>query len=160
RGASRCRKPGDDRPTTMAVCAIDSIAVAPYEDGEPYGDTGPYEVVRGTLRFAVDPDDTSSRRVVDLDRAPRHDNGHVTFVADLVVVCPTDPRAGNRGLLYSVANRGAVSSLPLSAGAFAMPGASDRIHPGDGFALRRGYCVAWTGWQWDVVRRPGMIGVG
>jgi hypothetical protein len=89
----------------MAVCAIDSLTVAPYENGEPFGDTGPYEVVRGTLRFAVDPDAPASRRVVDLDRAPRDEHGHATFDADLVVLRPSDPRAGNRGLLYSVANR-------------------------------------------------------
>ena len=40
-----------------------------------------------------------------------------------------------------------------------MPGLSDRIEPGDGFLLRRGYSVAWSGWQWDVVRRPGMVGL-
>jgi hypothetical protein len=32
----------------------------------------------------------------------------VTFESDLVVLRPADPAAGNRGLLYSVANRGSV----------------------------------------------------
>ena len=47
----------------------------------------------------------------------------------------------------------------MSVGAFAVPGASDHIEPGDGFLLRRGYTVAWSGWQWDVDRRPGMVGL-
>ena len=72
---------------------------------------------------------------------------------------PVDPSAGNRGLLYTVANRGSAASLPLSIGAFAVPGASARIEPGDGFLLRRGYTVAWSGWQWDVDRRPGLVGL-
>ncbi len=83
----------------------------------------------------------------------------MTFESDLIVLRPVDPNAGNRGMLYSVANRGSATSLPLSAGAFAMPGLSDRIEPGDGFLLRHGYTVVWSGWQWDVVRRPGMVGL-
>ena len=143
----------------MAVVQIESVAVEPYEDGAPFGDVGPYEVVRAVLRYAVDPATDASRRIVDLDRAPRDASGRVGFESDLVVVRPVDPNAGNRGLLYSVANRGSAASLPLSLGAFAVPGASGRIEPGDGFLLRRGYTVAWSGWQWDVVRRPGMVGL-
>ena len=49
----------------MPVCAVHSLSVAPYEDGAAFGDTGTYEVVRGILRYAVDPDAPASRRVVD-----------------------------------------------------------------------------------------------
>ncbi len=143
----------------MAVAQIRSVAVEPYEDGVPFGDVGPYEVVRAVLGYAVDPATDAGRRIVDLDRAPRDASGRVGFESDLVVVRPVDPNAGNRSLLYSVANRGSVPSLPLSVGAFAMPGLSGRIEPGDGFLLRRGYTVAWSGWQWDVVRGPGMVGL-
>jgi hypothetical protein len=143
----------------VAVCGIDAISTAPYEDGAAFGDSGPYEVVRALLRYAVDPADDASRRIVDLDRASRDADGLVWFESDLVVLRPADPSAGNRGLLYSVANRGSATSLPLSVGAFAIPGVSDRIEPGDGFLLRRGYSVAWSGWQWDVLRLPGMVGL-
>lgn len=143
----------------MAVCGIESTTVVPYEDGEPFGETGPYEVVRAVLRYAVDPATDANRGIVDLDRAPLDPNGLVTFESDLVVLRPADPSATHRRLLYSVANRGSVPSLPLSVGAFAIPGLSDRIEPGDGFVLRRGYSVAWSGWQWDVVRGAGMVGL-
>lgn len=135
------------------------MTVEPYEEGTSFGDAGAYEAVRAVLRYAVDPATDASLRIVDLDRALRDANGLVTFESDLVVLRPVDPDAGNRGLLYSVANRGSVPSLPLSVGAFAIPGLSDRIEPGDGFLLRRGYTVAWSGWQWDIVRRAGMVGV-
>jgi hypothetical protein len=143
----------------VAVAQIESVAVEPYEDGVSFGDVGPYEVVRAVLRYAVDPATDASRRIADLDRAPCDPSGLVGFESDLVVVRPVDPNAGNRGLLYSVANRGSVASLPLSLGAFTVPGASDHIEPGDGFLLQRGYTVAWSGWQWDVVRGPGMVGL-
>ncbi len=143
----------------MPVCGIESVRVAPYENGAPFGDTGPYEVVRALLRYAVDPTTGASQRITDLDRASRDAHGLVLFDSDLVVLRPVDPAAGNRGLLYSVANRGSVSSVPLSAGALALPG-QERIEPGDAFVLHRGYTVAWSGWQWDVVRGPGMVGLG
>ena len=144
----------------MAVCGIESVRVTPYEDGARFGDTGPYEVVRAVLRYAVDPDADANAPIVDLEHAPRDALGHVTFESDLVVLRPVDPAAGNGALLYSIANRGSVPSVPLSAGAFAVPGLSDRIEPGDAWPLRRGYAVAWSGWQWDVVRGPGMVGLG
>jgi hypothetical protein len=143
----------------VAVCGIESVTITSYEDGTAFGKAGPYEMVRAVLRYAVDPDAPASTRVVDLGCAARDADGTVAFGSDLVVLRPADPSAGNRGLLYSVANRGMVASLPLSAGAFAIPGLSDRIEPGDGFLLRRGYSVAWSGWQWDVARRPGMVGL-
>ena len=39
----------------MAVTGIESVVVAPYEDGASFGETGPYEVVRAVLRYAVSP---------------------------------------------------------------------------------------------------------
>jgi hypothetical protein len=143
----------------MPVCAVDSLTVAPYEDGARFGDTGAYEVVRAVLRYAVDPAAPASRRVVDFESARPDADGLVRFESDLVVLRPADPGAGNGGLLYSVANRGAAGSVPLSVGAFSIPGASDRVVPGDAFPLRRGYAVAWSGWQWDVPRGPGMVGL-
>src|SRR6516165_7698025 len=104
----------------MPVCAVASVTIAPYEDGAAFGDTGAYEVVRGILRYAVDPAAPASRRIVDLDRVRLDPDGLVRFESDLVVLRPADPAAGNRGLMYSVANRGAAGSVPLSAGAFSI----------------------------------------
>jgi hypothetical protein len=144
----------------MAVRAIESVTVEPYEDGATFGATGAYEVVRARLRYVVDPavDDAARERIVDFGRARRDEQGLVEFEGDLVVLRPIDPARGNRAVVYSVANRGSVT-MPMSVGAVAIPGLSDRIVPGDAWALRRGYAIAWSGWQWDVVRRGGMIGL-
>lgn len=145
----------------MAVRAFDQRAVERYEDGRAFGAAGPYEVVRGVVHHAVDPSGAVARRIVDLEHAPpARADGMVHFDADLVVLRPADPDRGSGTLVYSVANRGMVASLPFSTGAFAMPGQSERVEPGDGFLLERGFTVVWSGWQWDVARGPGMVGLG
>ena len=144
----------------MAVSQIESVAVQPYEDGVSFGDVGPYEVVRAVLRYAVDPDD----RRGPADRRPRPRPARVRPASSAstpissscgrstrtraIVACSTPSPTGGRP-----------TSLPLSIGAFAAPACSARIEPGDGFLLRRGYTVAWSGWQWDIDRRPGLVGL-
>jgi hypothetical protein len=145
----------------VTVRAFDARSAEAYEGGREFGATGGYEIVRGVVHYAVDPRAEASRRIVDLDHAPpARADGMVHFDADLVVLRPADPGRGSGTLVYSVANRGMVASLPFSTGAFAMPGVSDRVEPGDGFLLGRGHTVVWSGWQWDVVRGAGMVGLG
>ena len=144
----------------MTVRAFEPRLVEPYEGGRAFGAAGSFEVVRGVVRHSVTPADPAWARIADLDRADRDADGAVHFDADLVVLRPVDPARASRTLVYSVANRGMVASLPFSVDAFAIPGASDRIEPGDGFLLHRGCTVAWSGWQWDVARGPGMVGLG
>src|SRR5262249_32238063 len=43
-------------------------------DGMSFGDTGPYEKLRGTVHFEVDARDARNAAVFDLDKAPRTQN--------------------------------------------------------------------------------------
>jgi hypothetical protein len=141
----------------MAVTALEIHRREPYEDGTPFGDAGPYERIDGVVRFAVDPAHPANALIVDLERAARGADGRVHFPADFTVLQPADPARAARCLLYNVANRGRRvipgSRAPVS------PEPTARIHPGDGFLLRRGWTIAWCGWQWDVVRGPALIGL-
>jgi len=56
-----------------------------------FGKTGPYEVLVGVARFAVDPAHLRNRAVVDLPLAPRNKDGKVEFEADVFILAPTDP---------------------------------------------------------------------
>src|SRR5262249_11636416 len=96
----------------------------------------------------------------DLRLAPRDAGGTVRFEADFCLLRPSDPGRASGRLLFQVANRGRHSSVPFSV-LTAPPSAevTERIDPGDGFLLRRGWTVAWCGWQWDVIRRPGILGL-
>ena len=144
----------------MGVVQVDVGQRSPYEGGRSFGPTGAYELLQGVVRFAVDPEAPANAGITDLRLAPRDGDGMVCFEADFCVLRPADPAAASGRLLFQVPNRGRRQSVPFSL-LSAPPGAevTERIDPGDGFLLRRGWTVAWCGWQWDVLRRPGMLGL-
>lgn len=118
---------------------------------------GDYEAMSAVAEFAVDPACAANRGIVDLDRVTGAD-GRARFDADLRVL---RPRAGGNGeLLVVVPNRGLLGGVPFSLGAQVQFADLDRLDPGDGFVLRDGFTVAWCGWQWDVPRRAGSLGLG
>jgi Alpha/beta hydrolase domain len=120
-----------------------------------------YERVDGRMHFAVDPALPANARIVDLDRAPRDAQGQVRFWADFVLLQPADPERANRRLLYYVVNRGLRVGVPFNRFAPRLPTLppSDEIDVGDGFLMKRGWTVAMCGWQWDVQRQPGLMGL-
>ena len=120
-----------------------------------------YERVDGRLHFAVDPSHPANARITDLDRAPRDAAGQVRFWADFVLLQPADPARANRRLLYYVVNRGLRTGVPFNRSAPRLPTLppTDEIDVGDGFLMRRGWTVAMCGWQWDVDRQPGLMGL-
>ena len=130
----------------MAVESLRTVSSAPYQDG--------YEHIVAVATIALDPADPANAALVDLARARRDDDGKVRFETDVVLL--RAPRPG--GLLHVVANRGLVTALPLSAGV-AMAAPTGQIAAGDGWVLRRGLSVVWVGWQWDIERRPGTVGL-
>jgi hypothetical protein len=130
----------------MAVESLRTVASAPYQDG--------YQHIVAVATIALDPADPANAAIVDLARARRDRDGLVRFETDVVLL--RAPRPG--GLLHVVANRGLVTALPHSAGvAMAEPGG--QIAAGDGWVLRRELSVVWVGWQWDIERRPGTVGL-
>jgi hypothetical protein len=142
----------------VAVTRVEIRSRAPYEGGAGFGETGPYERIDGVVHFAVDPDHAANRSIVDLDKAARDTGGSVGFEADFCLLQPADPSRANRRLLLHVPNRGRLGSLAFSGVPY--PAVVDeRIEAGDGFLLRHGWTVLWCGWQWDVVRRPGVLGL-
>ena len=128
----------------------------PYAEGASWGDVGPYEIVRGIVRYAFDPNAQANERIVDLTLVETAD-GLVRAEADFCIVRPSTG-AGARKLIYVVPNRGFTGSLPFSVDLTQAWGDLGRIDPGDGFLLRRGWTIAWCGWQWDVRRDLGGMG--
>jgi hypothetical protein len=143
----------------MSVTRLDITARSPLLDGKPFGATGPYEVLRGTVTFAVDPTHPHNRCITDLDKAPRTAAGKVEWSADFCLLRPADPARGNRHLLFEVVNRGRIRSFRVFDAVADTPDLTREEYIGNGFLLQQGYTVAWCGWQWDVIRSSGMLGL-
>ncbi len=132
------------------LSSLDTSSVSPYT-------VAPYEWVVATASFAVDPEAPHNRRITDLDLTSRGPEGLVRFDADVRILRPQ--QGGNGRLLVVVPNRGLTGGVPFSADAPLVWDPAGVPHPGDAFLLERGWTIAWCGWQWDVLRDQGFLGL-
>jgi hypothetical protein len=128
----------------------------PFADGKAFGKTGPYEIIAGVARFAVDPKNKHNRLIVDLPLAPRNAEGKVEFEADVFILAPKDPARGNGTILYDVNNRGNKLALHF----FNDKGGNDPhtvADAGNGFLFRQGFTVVWCGWIGELLPGGGRM---
>lgn len=124
----------------------------PFANGESFGAVGPYERIVGRVHFELNPLSRPNDEIVDLELAPRNSRGKVEFWADLFILAPADLANGNGALLYDVNNRGNKSAL----GMFNDAGGNNPStleHAGNGFLMRHGFTVVWSGWDGELL--PG-----
>lgn len=126
-----------------------------FAEGQAFGDTGPYERLTGRVDFRADPDDPKQPAITDLDKAPRDAEGLVRYAADFCLLRPLG--GGNRRLFFDYGNRGNKRALQFFNDA---PGSNAPLaaeQAGNGFLLRRGYTIAWLGWQGDLLPGDGRM---
>jgi hypothetical protein len=141
----------------VAVRNAQTWSRGPLVGSEQLVGTG-YVRTDGELTLSVDPAHPANRTIVDLESVSRDSIGEVSFASEFCLVQPEDPEASNGGLLVVVPNRGRIGVIPLSGAP--MPAVmSAHIDLGDGFLLAEGWSILWVGWQWDVIRRAGMVGL-
>lgn len=128
-----------------------------FAAGHAFGSVGPYEKVVGRVFGELDPAHPLNASIVDLDRAPRNSRGAVEYAADFYILKPTDLSKGNGALLYDVNNRGDKYVLRK------LNSAQDRAkdpttleHAGNGFLMRHGFTVVWSGWMQEPARDNAM----
>jgi hypothetical protein len=132
----------------------------PAFGGASFGPAGPYEVLVGTAYGELDPKAPMNRGIVNLQYAPLNDKGHVEYSMDITILKPVDINKGNGRLIYDVLNRGhekALSDLNLSK--FSSIGPEEVTDPATGYIMKRGYAVAWSGWEAEQsaeTARPGL----
>jgi len=153
------------RVTTVRIDRVE-----PFANGMSFGDSGAYERVIGIARGELDPADPRNRVIVGIDRAPRNAAGMVEYETDLFILRPVEPAKGNRQLLFDVVNRGnkvVTNALDRTVPADSTNDPSTVVQAGDGFLFRRGYTIAWAGWDPDspktnagmTIRVPALAGV-
>jgi hypothetical protein len=148
----------------MPVTRFDIRLRRPLAGGAPFGDIGPYEELKGTLRFSLDPKNAANERITDLALAPRDHAGRVEFESDVSILRPVDRRRCSGRVMLDVVNRGNTVAIPNFNRATRptfVPGADPDppVDPGDGFLMRRGYVVISCGWQFDLPEVPGLLGL-
>ena len=136
--------------TRIEITRVESPAFA----GMQFGSVGAYEKLVGRAYGEVDPADRRNAGIVDIQLAPRNAKGMVEYSTDIYILRPVDPSKGNHRLFFEINNRGS----NLSFGHFndSSTGGNDpttAADAGDGFLMRQGYTLLWSGW--DATAKPG-----
>jgi hypothetical protein len=132
---------------------------SPTYGGAAFG-AGTYDMINGTIKGEVDPNDPLNSVIVDIGLAPRNKHGMVEYSTDFQLLIPTDLSKGNHRLLYDVTNRGRTDAVSIlnsgGANTTSTPG-----NPGNGFLMNEGYSILETGWDITVAQGDptGLFGV-
>jgi hypothetical protein len=123
-----------------------------------------YEELKGRLHFAIDPLHAANRRITDVALVPRDADGRVTWDSDVSILLPVDRARCSGRVLLDVVNRGntvAVPNFNRATRPVFGPGSDPNppVDVGDGFLMKRGWVVISCGWQGDLPRVPGLIGM-
>src|SRR4051794_10587841 len=143
--------------TEARVTRIEITRTEPFAAGQTFGDVGAYEKVVGRFHGELDPAHALNAGIVDIDNAPRNAAGHVEYSADFYVLKPVDMAKGNGALLYDVNNRGSKRALIQFNSA---PASNDPTSPqdaGNGFLMRQGYTVVFSGWLPGLPAEGGLL---
>jgi len=141
--------------SSVAHARITRIAIEkrePFANGHEFPITGAYERLIGKAYGEVDPKHPLNKVIVNLEKAPRNANGNVEYAVDLFILKPVNMSRGNNTIFYDVLNRGN-KAMRFNAGATRSNDPSELEHAGDGFLMRQGYTMVWSGWQGDIL--PG-----
>jgi hypothetical protein len=136
-------------PAEARIASIEITSVqSPTFDGVSFGATGQYEKLVGRVHGEVDPADPLNSLITDIALAPRNARGMVEYSSNIMIIRPIDREKGNHKLLFEINNRGlifAFASLNDAA-----ENSNDPTHAadaGNGFMMRQGYTLAWSGWD-------------
>lgn len=119
-------------------------------DGYKFGSVGAYEKISGVIYYEMDPSNPANQMIIDLLLAPRNSRGMVECSGDFILIKPLDQSKGNGRILYDVNNRGNLYMLRNLNDAHGSNKPISSEHFGNGFLMREGYTLLWTGWNWDV----------
>ena len=147
----------NSNPAITAVTRIEISSQTPFAGGKPFGATGPYVRVKGRFFGELDPTHPANRGIVDIRGAPRNARGKVEYSADFDILRPADPDKGNGTLFYDVNNRGNKRLVHLLNDVPANNALDTPESAGDGFLMRRGFTIVWSGWIPGLPRAPDLL---
>jgi photosystem II stability/assembly factor-like uncharacterized protein len=140
-------------PLVAELTRFEILEREAFADGQSFGEVGAYERIKGRVHYELDPEALANRNVIDLKLAPRNEQGKVELSADLYILAPKELNKGNGALLYGVNNRGGLNALRHFNYAAGSNQPESAAHAGDGFLMRHGFTVVWSGWDGELL--PG-----
>ncbi len=137
------------------ITDLEIRATRPFLDGARFGAAGAYVWVEGVASGAVDPAHPANAGIAGIDLAPRDPAGMVTYRTDFVVLRPADAADRPGRLLYEVNNRGRKMIFANVCAGAAGNVPRTEADLGNAFVLRRGFTLAWSGWDAGAPRANG-----
>jgi hypothetical protein len=128
------------------VTRIEITSTGPFAEGRSFGEVGAYTRIQGRFYGELDPNRPANQTIVDLGRAPRNERGRVEYSADFDILTPADKTKSNGTLFYDVNNRGNKRLIHLLNDVPANNALNNPEHAGDGFLMRYGFTIVWSGW--------------
>ena len=142
------------------LLSVDIQKVEPLADDASFGEVGAYERVIGTARGEVDPAEPANKGIALIDKAPRNARGMVEYTTDFFVLRPRDPAKGNGRILYEVNKRGRMMLFGnIADGPQGVNDPRTMADCGNGFPMRMGWTIVWSGWDPDAPRANMGLGL-
>jgi Alpha/beta hydrolase domain len=142
------------------LVSLDIKSVEPLAHSAPFGSAGAYERVIAVAQGEVDPDDPANKGIALIDKAPRNARGKVEYTTDVFLLRPKDSTKGNGHILYEVNNRGRKMLFGnICDGPQGMNDPKTMADVGNGFPMRQGYTIVWSGWDPDAPRANMGLGL-
>ena len=143
---------GSAQVTRFEVLSVQHNAL----EGRSFDNVGTYDLITARATVAVDPADRRNAVIADIGMAPRNAAGKVEVVSDVQILRPSDPKRATGELLYEAANRGRALASTVFNDA-ASDGLSKAADAGNGYLMRQGYTLVWSGWQGDLKSAPDTL---
>lgn len=132
------------------VVSVEVMNRQPWAGGQAFGSVGAYEMLRGTVHYAIDPHSPSASNVTDILHAPVNAQGLVEYSGPFLLIRPVNAARGNHTTLVEPPNRGGTQMEGIF---FESEEGLDLMSPeyvkklNDTTLFQLGYSVAWVGWQ-------------
>jgi hypothetical protein len=142
------------------IVSVEIQTIEPLADGASFGSVGAYEKVIGIAKGEIDPAAPGNKGIALIDKAPRNASGKVEYTTDFYVLRPKDPDKGTGRILYEVNNRGRKMLFGnIADGPQGINDPQKMDDVGNGFPMRRGWTIVWSGWDPDAPRANKGLGL-
>ena len=141
----------------MTVTHFEIRETSKFYNEKCWGSSGPYKRIDGIVHFSVDPSNPANNGIIDLDKAELNEEKRVPFSSDFTLVTPINQDPVR--LLVDVTNRGRKKAFQDFNMSNINGTLGHDIDPGDGFLFKSGFGILSLGWQFDVYRKNGLLGM-